>query len=344
MKKQSALEKCSDNDLFKELDNNNSQLSKINNILKNYDNWIIDFKKIYDSFKKNCEVTRDFAHKNIKLNSKTTREMNDFFFSREVFSLDFNNKDHKKMYFEQIKVIIDILMLLKEPNKLFQDHLVPAGEKESEVYIGDYFSAHVSEPNSDKLLWPIPYHSAMFYNPVKQGKDMELYKFEESIEEIIRKLHKPFKIINIPKKEVFKNEIEKFTKNNRQIELILRSRKKRTEKLENVGYVYVLSNEAYPNIYKIGSTYGLPEERAEELTGTGHLTPFKVVGKIKVQSAEYYEKSIHKLLKEYRVKQGREFFKLDLDKIKQCLKQISQISDKGVKKISLASLQKEIKF
>ena len=110
------------------------------------------------------------------------------------------------------------------------------------------------------------------------------------------------------------------------------------------GYVYVLSNEAYPNIYKIGSTYGLPEERAEELTGTGHLTPFKVVGKIKVQSAEYYEKSIHKLLNKFRVKQGREFFKLDLPKIKECLKQVSNISEKGSKKITLAKMQKVIKF
>lgn len=142
--------------------------------------------------------------------------------------------------------------------------------------------------------------------------------------------------------------IKEFTSNTekylRKIELLKRAKIKGDKKIENVGYVYVLSNEAYPNIYKIGSTYGLPEERAEELTGTGHLTPFKVVVKIKVQSAEYYEKSIHKLLKEYRVKEGREFFKLDLDKIKQCLKQVSQISDKGVKKITLAALQKGIKF
>ena len=106
----------------------------------------------------------------------------------------------------------------------------------------------------------------------------------------------------------------------------------------------MLSNEAYPNIYKIGSTYGLPQDRAEELTGTGHLSPFKVVGKIKVQSAEYYEKSIHKLLNKFRVKQGREFFKLDLPKIKECLKQVSNISEKGSKKITLTKMQKEIKF
>jgi len=115
------------------------------------------------------------------------------------------------------------------------------------------------------------------------------------------------------------------------------------EKIENVGYVYVLSNESLPpNTYKIGSTYGLPEERAEELTGTGHLTPFKVVGKIKVQSAEYYEKSIHKILKDYRVK--KEFFKLDLKKIKDCFKQVSELSDKGKEKLTLSDLKKRIKI
>ena len=88
------------------------------------------------------------------------------------------------------------------------------------------------------------------------------------------------------------------------------------EKTENVGYVYVLSNKSLPpNTYKIGSTYGNPEERAEELTGTGHLHPFKVESNIKIQSAEYFERKIHSLLKNYRVKQNREFFEIDLNKL-----------------------------
>jgi len=140
-------------------------------------------------------------------------------------------------------------------------------------------------------------------------------------------------------KKNFITETEKYL---RKIELLKRTKIKGEKKISNTGYVYVLSNKAYPNIYKIGSTYGLPEERAEELTGTGHLTPFKVVGKIKIQSAEYYEKSIHKLLKDYRIKKGREFFKLDLSKIKDCLKQVSEISEQGTKKITLAKIQKEI--
>jgi len=105
-----------------------------------------------------------------------------------------------------------------------------------------------------------------------------------------------------------------------------------------------LYNEAYPKTYKIGSTYILPEKRAEELTGTGHLTAFKVVFKIKIQSAEYYEKNIHKLLNNWRVKKGREFFELELDKIKDCLKQISVLSDKGKKKIEYKTLKNKIKI
>ena len=107
----------------------------------------------------------------------------------------------------------------------------------------------------------------------------------------------------------------------------------------------MLSNESLPpNTYKIGSTYGLPEERAEELTGTGHLTPFKVVNKIKIQSAEYYEKSIHKLLNKYRVKDNREFFEVEANKIKDCLQQVSILSEKGQKKVALADLKKKIKI
>jgi len=143
----------------------------------------------------------------------------------------------------------------------------------------------------------------------------------------------------------FTQQMEIFVKHKRRIELILRARKKDKEKTENVGYVYVLSNQSLPpNTYKIGSTYGLPEERAEELTGTGHLTPFKVVDKIKIKDAEYYEKSIHKLLNKYRVKQNKEFFELELDKIKDCLQQVSILSEKGEKKVALAALKKKIKI
>ena len=345
MKKQSVLEKCNIKELLAEIDNNNYQIKNLNRIVKNYDEWLEKFKKDYNTFKQSCENLQKFAKLNIEVKSKETRDMSDFFFSREVFSLNFKKANHKDIYLEELTKTIKILMNLKESNIVFQDYMKSANESNSEIYISDYFVAleeYHSDFNSDKLMWSIPYHNEMRIDPVKQAKEMDFYRFEENVAKIIQKEHKPFRVINISKKNFYLLEIEKFTNNNRIIELILRARKKGEEKLENVGYVYVLSNEAYSNIYKIGSTYGLPEERAEELTGTGHLTSFKVVGKIKIKSAEYYEKLIHEFLNDYRVKKNREFFNLDLSLIKNCLEQVSEISEKGTKKITLAKIQKEI--
>ena len=53
-----------------------------------------------------------------------------------------------------------------------------------------------------------------------------------------------------------------YFKKKRQIELILRGRKKENEKANNVGFVYVLSNKSLPpNTFKIGSTMEFLRER-----------------------------------------------------------------------------------
>ena len=128
----------------------------------------------------------------------------------------------------------------------------------------------------------------------------------------------------------------------------LESRVRKIERIKhaatNNSYVYVLSNKSHPSIYKIGSTNGTPKDRAAELSSTGVLHPFKVSFQIEIKNAEYYEKSIHKLLKDYRVKQGREFFKFDLNNIKDCLEQVSEISEKGEKKLTLSDLKERIKI
>ena len=72
------------------------------------------------------------------------------------------------------------------------------------------------------------------------------------------------------------------------------------------------------------------------------LYPFKVEFQIRMKDAEYYEKKIHKLLNKYRV--GKEYFELELDKIKDCLQQVSILSEKGQKKVALADLKKKIKI
>jgi hypothetical protein len=125
----------------------------------------------------------------------------------------------------------------------------------------------------------------------------------------------------------------------RKIELIQRSKLKNKEKKENFGYVYVLKSVGYPGMYKIGSTYGLAEERAEELSGTNVPDPWTVAVKIKILDALYYEKQMHKILTKYRYRKSREFFKVDLSVIKKCLSNILESSDKGRKKVTFPVLK-----
>jgi asparagine synthetase B (glutamine-hydrolysing) len=114
----------------------------------------------------------------------------------------------------------------------------------------------------------------------------------------------------------FKKLIDETNKEIRKIELILRSRKRKVELADNLYFVYIMSNQAYPNIYKIGWTSSLPEERAEELTGTGHLHPFKVEFSKKFNNAEQIEQQCHDYFKKNRVANNREFFEVPLNEIK----------------------------
>lgn len=47
-------------------------------------------------------------------------------------------------------------------------------------------------------------------------------------------------------------------------------------KFENPGYVYIISNESFPDLLKIGFTKNSPHYRAQELYTTGLPKPFIV--------------------------------------------------------------------
>ena len=120
--------------------------------------------------------------------------------------------------------------------------------------------------------------------------------------------------------EVFndwKNDIhEFFEKRLRKITLILRSTERKKRLSENLNFVYLLSNKSYQNIYKVGWTSLLPEERAEQLSGeTGVLHPFKVVYKKKFKDAEKVEKKIHKKFSKKRIKKNKEYFEINIKEL-----------------------------
>lgn len=93
------------------------------------------------------------------------------------------------------------------------------------------------------------------------------------------------------------------------------------------GYIYVLSNQSMPNLYKVGWCREHQDNRDLKLYTTGVPTPFKVEFKKLVDNASKLEKKIHKLLHEYRINDKREFFKSnDKDELLQVVKTETDIS------------------
>lgn len=92
------------------------------------------------------------------------------------------------------------------------------------------------------------------------------------------------------------------------------------ELLTDVGLIYVLSSEAYDGLHKIGFTLRTIDERLEELNGSTSLPhPFKLEMSILSLTPIKDEKRIHKLLATKRVNDRREFFRLPLLDIHDCI-------------------------
>lgn len=86
------------------------------------------------------------------------------------------------------------------------------------------------------------------------------------------------------------------------------------------GWVYILSNEFMPGIYKVGMTTISPETRAKELSSaTGVPYPFNIEAAYHCEDPALSERSIHDSLREHRINDSREFFQYELsDLIEEC--------------------------
>lgn len=86
--------------------------------------------------------------------------------------------------------------------------------------------------------------------------------------------------------------------------------------MSKYGFVYVLYNPSFPDVFKVGCTERSPQQRAEELSkGTGVPTEFIVLAYIECARFEWVERDIHVRLADYRVNRGREFFRAPLELI-----------------------------
>lgn len=80
--------------------------------------------------------------------------------------------------------------------------------------------------------------------------------------------------------------------------------------------IYVLTNEAMPNIVKIGLTTDNVESRINQLSSSTSVPlPFECYFAAEVADCSKLEKTLHQLFAEYRINPKREFFKIDPEKV-----------------------------
>ena len=78
------------------------------------------------------------------------------------------------------------------------------------------------------------------------------------------------------------------------------------------GFVYIMSNPAFPNLIKIGKSSKDPTtDRVNELNQTGVPEPFKVEYYAFVEDQGHLEQKIHEFYRSQRPNKNREFFSVD---------------------------------
>lgn len=93
------------------------------------------------------------------------------------------------------------------------------------------------------------------------------------------------------------------------------------------GWVYVLSNESFPGLLKIGMTTNDIEARMRQLaTSTGVPTPFQLLHAEPAEHAPKLEAELHDALDCFRVPSGREFFRCDLKQVIAAISSIKQVA------------------
>lgn len=91
------------------------------------------------------------------------------------------------------------------------------------------------------------------------------------------------------------------------------------------SWVYIFSNPAIPNMFKIGYTKQTPDERAKQLSSsTGVAMPYKVEWAFHCFNGEALEREVHNSLESYRVNNNREFFLIPLEEAKTTIEEIGK--------------------
>jgi hypothetical protein len=85
------------------------------------------------------------------------------------------------------------------------------------------------------------------------------------------------------------------------------------------GFIYILRNEAFGSLLKIGFSSKVPEARAKELSSTGVPSPFSVSYYCLTDQARSVELTVHKILDKFRYSKNREFFEINIHEAVKCI-------------------------
>jgi hypothetical protein len=95
---------------------------------------------------------------------------------------------------------------------------------------------------------------------------------------------------------------------------------------EGDSWVYVISNESQPGMYKIGYTNNDDVDvRVKQLSrSTSVATPFKLEWAFRCFNGERLEGEVHIALKAYRVSMDREFFAISINEAREVIEDLGQ--------------------
>lgn len=109
--------------------------------------------------------------------------------------------------------------------------------------------------------------------------------------------------------------------------------------------VYVLTNEAMDGLVKIGRTSTSVEQRIKELDNTSIPIPFQCFFAGEVNDSTYVEAHLHKAFADKRVRNNREFFRVDPNQVRAAImiaspKDVTPRTDVVVDASDVQALQK----
>lgn len=110
-----------------------------------------------------------------------------------------------------------------------------------------------------------------------------------------------------------------------------------TEQQVKAGYVYCLYNKMYTSygddVYKLGHTINPSKRICDYMTSYIDEPEYKYVSERQFENSLWAERILFFLLRQYRIKKNREFFKCDLGDIINTIKRIEQIPEQKIEKM-----------